>query len=281
MSLVPKIKYLTNKDLLDAIHESKVTFCEFVDKKYTHFDVIVYDLEAATLEVLEAARQKKLANMISDEKRASGLKTFESSLKLDDIPLDTIVVRLMTFEHIPINPAKIGKAKSLAEKHIRCNFPPFQHWIYQDNQWKCMGKSHHKNGEFTLIGGRITNRLAAMWMKLVERYGHRGNWRGYTYLEEMKAQALVQLSQVGLQFDEAKGSNPFAYYSTVASTSFLKILHLEKRSQHIRDDLLIMHGATPSHTRQTEDQLAQQLGFENVPLAAPLVVPQMSPTGPI
>jgi hypothetical protein len=89
----------------------------------------------------------------------------------------------------------------------------------------------------------------------------------------------VQLAQVGLQFDEAKSSNPFAYYTTVSSTSFLKILQLEKRSQHIRDDLLIMHGATPSHTRQTEDQLAQQLGFDNAEVPSALVVAQLSPTG--
>jgi len=279
MSLVPKIKYLTNKDLLSAIHESKVTFCEFEDKKYSHFDVIVYDLGAATSDVLEAARQKKLSNMIVEEKKASGSKTFESSLTLADVPADEIVVRLMTFEHIPINHLKFEKAKNTAEKHIRCNFPPFQHWIIRDNTWVCVGKSHTKNGEFTLTGGRITNRLAAMWIKLVDRYGHRGNWRGYSYLEEMKAQALMQLSQVGLQFDEAKSSNPFAYYTTVASTSFLKILHLEKRSQHIRDDLLIMQGATPSSTRQTEDQLAQQMGFDNADIPSVIVVAQLAPTG--
>jgi hypothetical protein len=74
----------------------------------------------------------------------------------------------------------------------------------------------------------------------------------------MRAQALVQLSQVGLQFDESKSSNPFAYYTQCVSTSFLKILTNEKKSQTIRDDLLIMHGATPSHTRQVEDQMAQQ-----------------------
>lgn len=279
MSLVPKIKYLTNKDLLAAIHESKNTFCEFVDSKYSSFDIIVYDLTAATPDVLEAARQKRLSNMVAEEKKQSGSKTFESSLTVDQIPLEDIVVRLMTFEHVPINPLKVGKAKNTAEKHIRCNFPPFQHFIFKDQKWICVGKSHTKNGEFTLTGGKITDRLAAMWIKLVDRYGHRGNWRGYTYLDEMKAQALMQLTQVGLQFDEAKSSNPFAYYTTVSSTSFLKILHLEKRSQHIRDDLLIMHGATPSHTRQTEDQLAQQMGFDNSEVAAAIVVP--APTGAV
>lgn len=255
--LVPKIKYLTNKDLLAAIHESKNTFCEFAKAEYANYDIIVHSLDSVNVEILEAARQKRLQDRQTEEKREHRSKTFESQLTLQDIPLNSIVVRLMTFDHIPINPLKVDRAKTEAERHIRCQFPPFQHYIWENDQWHCVGRSHTKNGEFSLHHGRVTNRLGAMWMKLVERYGHRGNWRGYTYLDEMRAQALVQLSQVGLQFDESKSSNPFAYYTQVVATSFLKILTNEKKSQTIRDDLLIMHGATPSHTRQVEDQMAQ------------------------
>ena len=257
-TIVPKIKYLTNKDLLAAIHESKLTFCEFEHPSYANYDIIVHSLDSVSLEVLEAARQKRLSDLQAEEKRESRSKVFESKLTIEEIPLESIVVRLMTFDHIPINPAKVDRAKTEAERHIRCQFPPFQHYIWKNNSWHCVGRSHWKNGEFSLHHGRVTNRLGAMWMKLVERYGHRGNWRGYTYLDEMRAQALVQLSQVGLQFDESKSSNPFAYYTQCVSTSFLKILTNEKKSQTIRDDLLIMHGATPSHTRQVEDQIAQQ-----------------------
>lgn len=257
-TIVPKIKYLTNKDLLAAIHESKLTFCEFDSPIYRNYDIIVHSLDSVTVETLEAARLKKLQDLQAEERKENKSKNFESKLTTDDVPLDSIVVRLMTFDHIPINPAKVEKAKTEAERHIRCQFPPFQHYIWQNNTWRCVGRSHWKNGQFSLTHGKVTNRLGAMWMKLVERYGHRGNWRGYTYLDEMRAQALVQLSQVGLQFDESKSSNPFAYYTQCVSTSFLKILTNEKKSQSIRDDLLIMHGATPSHTRQVEDQMAQQ-----------------------
>ena len=258
MTLIPKIKYLNNKELLSAIHESKTTFCEFSDPKYSNYDIIAFDLASVSEEMIEAARQKKLSTVISEEKKALGVKNFETQHVIDEFPAEEIVVRLMTFEHIPLNPLKVGRAKTMAEAHVRCNFPPFQHWIFENNTWKCVGRSHHKKGEFTLVGGRVTNRLASMWIKLVERYGHRGNWRGYTYVEEMKAQALVQLSQVGLQFDESKSSNPFAYLTSCVHTSFLKILNLEKRSQNIRDDLLIMNNMTPSFSRQTSDQLEQR-----------------------
>jgi hypothetical protein len=167
----------------------------------------------------------------------------------------------MTFDHIPINQDKIAKAKTEAERHIKCNFPPFQHYIFRAGEFVCVGKSHWRggleNGEFCNTHGKMSNRLALMFMKLVERYSHRGNWRGYTYNDEMRSQALLQLSQMGLQFDESKSEqpNPFAYFTAAVNNSFTRILNLEKRSQNIRDDLLIMNGAMPSYTRQTENDM--------------------------
>ena len=89
-----------------------------------------------------------------------------------------------------------------------------------------------------------------MFLKLVERYSQRANWRGYTYNDEMQSQALLQLSQIGLQFDESKSANPFAYYTAAITNSFTRVLNIEKRNQNIRDDLLIEAGQLPSFTRQ-------------------------------
>ena len=259
-----KIKYLTNKDLLEEIHRSKKTYCEFVSEEYGNYDFIVSDLSIVTTERLEQARKKRHTDTVSKMKKeavAKGIKNPQIQLDIETIALDTIVIRLMTFDHIPINEEKLHKAKTEAERHIKCNFPPFQHYIFKDDEFSCVGKSHWtgglENGHFCNTHGTITNRLALMFMKLVERYSHRGNWRGYTYNDEMRSQALLQLSQMGLQFDESKSEtpNPFAYFTAAVNNSFTRILNLEKRSQNIRDDLLIMHGAMPSYTRQTEQDL--------------------------
>lgn len=269
-----KIKYLTNKDLLEEIHRSKKTYCEFVADEYGNYDFIVTDLSKVTVERLEQAREKKYNDTytkLRKEAIANGIKNPKIDLDIDSIPLDGIVIRLMTFDHIPINEEKLHKAKTEAERHIKCNFPPFQHFIYKNNEFVCVGKSHWvgglENGHFSNSHGKITNRLALMFMKLVERYSHRGNWRGYTYNDEMRSQALLQLSQMGLQFDESKSDtpNPFAYFTAAVNNSFTRILNLEKRSQNIRDDLLIMHGAMPSYTRQTEHDLAKLNGTTAIP----------------
>ena len=73
---------------------------------------------------------------------------------------------------------------------------------------------------------------------------------GNTYNEEMRGQALLQLSQIGLQFDESKSQNPFAYYTAAITNSFTRVLNIEKKMQNIRDDILEMNGLNPSWTRQ-------------------------------
>jgi len=108
-------------------------------------------------------------------------------------------------------------------------------------------------GEFCL-DGEITKKLAKSYMLLCERYSMRFNWRGYTYVDEMRSQALLQLSQIGLQFDESKSQNPFAYYTAAIDNSFTRILNIEKKNQMIRDDLLIQTGSSPSFTRQFEHE---------------------------
>ena len=89
-----------------------------------------------------------------------------------------------------------------------------------------------------------------MFMMLCQRYSMRSNWRGYTYVDEMRGQALVQLAQIGLQFDESKSNNPFAYYTAAITNSFTRVLNIEKRNQNIRDDILEMNDLAPSFTRQ-------------------------------
>ena len=97
-----------------------------------------------------------------------------------------------------------------------------------------------------------------MFIKLSERYAQRSNWRGYTYNEEMRGQAILQLSQIGLQFDESKSENPFAYYTAAVTNSFTRVLNIEKKNQNIRDDMLEEHGLTPSMTRQYKQEYAEE-----------------------
>ena len=170
----------------------------------------------------------------------------------------------MTFDHIPLAPGRKKTTKTTADSHDKVNFPPYQHWKYDDqDELVCVGKSHWKGtldkGHFSKDHGRITENLGKMYIKLSERYAQRSNWRGYTYVDEMKGQAILQLSQIGLQFDESKSDNPFAYYTAAVTNSFTRILNIEKKSQNIRDDLLEEAGLAPSMTRQNSQEYAGEI----------------------
>jgi hypothetical protein len=161
----------------------------------------------------------------------------------------------MTFEHVPLAPGRKKTLKNTADSHEKVNFPPFQHWKFDENDnLVLVGKSHWKGdfvtGVFNKEHGKMTDNLARMFLKLCERYATRGNVRGYTYNDEMRGQAILQLTQIGLQFDESKSDNPFAYYTAAVTNSFVRIINIEKRNQNIRDDILEINGMNPSWTRQ-------------------------------
>jgi len=256
----PKIKYLTNKDLLKEIHLSKNTYCSFTAAEYCDYDLIVANLEKINVRTIAEAKRNRATRMGKEahikaqllDKKAS-LKDFEIDYK--KISKQDVVFRVMTFEHVPLAPGRKKTLKNTADSHEKVNFPPFQHWKFDKNDnLVCVGKSHWKGGmktgQFSKEHGRMTDNLARMFIKLCERYATRGNVRGYTYNDEMRGQAIQQLTQIGLQFDESKSDNPFAYYTAAVTNSFVRIINIEKRNQNIRDDILEMNGMNPSWTRQ-------------------------------
>lgn len=257
-----KVNYLNNRDLLKEIHKSKNSYCSFVSADFSVYDIIVTSLSKINRNTI-AQGKKNRAERLSKERWEEAVKS-DPKIKLDQVRIDykkiektDLVFRVMTFDHIPLAPGRKKSPKLTSDHHVRVNFPPFQHYkIDENDQPFCVGKSHWvggmQNGYFSKEQGKITNELAKMFMKLCERYGTRGNWRGYTYNDEMRSQALLQLSQVGLQFDESKSSNPFAYYTATITNSFTRILNIEKKNQNIRDDILEMNNMNPSYTRQND-----------------------------
>jgi len=270
-----KTIYLNNRDILTQIHLSKNTYCSFLDPVNDHqYDIILPSVLKINQRTVAEARRN----------RADRIKK-ETGVVVDPkkIPNTDLVFRITCWDHIPMAPKKIPKTATkkkkiedlfdfdvaeeddilpplpednlMSDKYVRLPFPPFYHYRIDENKEPyIVGKSHWKGdlnkGEFCKDHGTMTRILATMFMKLCDRYATRSNWRGYTYNEEMRGAALVQLSQIGLRFDESKSQNPFAYYTAAITNSFTHVLNSEKKNQNIRDDMLEMNGLNPSWTRQ-------------------------------
>jgi hypothetical protein len=288
-----KVNYLNNRDILKEIHASKNTYCWYQDRVNDHqYDIILPSLSKINQRTIAEARRNRADRL----KRETGVEQNEKK-----IPNTDLVFRITCWDHIPLAPKKIPKTQTKKKKiedilefddvpdindglddvlvdvpqdttKMRLNFPPFEHYrLNEDKVPFIVGRSHWKGdlqtGEFSKDHGTMTKKLALMFMKLCERYATRSNWRGYTYNEEMRGQALLQLSQIGLQFDESKSQNPFAYYTAAITNSFTRILNLEKKNQNIRDDILEMNGLNPSWTRQNSGKGA---GYMSGPVVSSL-----------
>lgn len=280
------VNYLNNKDILKEIHESKSSYCYFTKPEYHRYDLII-DMPHESLEKSFEYAYKPEIIAQAKEVRANRL-SIETGKPIDPESISTtdLVFRVMTWEHIPLSqkqPRKTTKKKTAKDifdfeeldqdeifadledattkdevddmVHVKVNFPPFQHYKIDDtNSFYCVGKSHWtggiKRGTFSKDHGQITKKLAKMYIMMCEKYAMKYNWRGYTYNDEMRNSAILQLTYVGLRFNEAKSANPFAYYTAAITNSFCRVLNTEKRNQNIRDDILEMNGLNPSWSRQ-------------------------------
>lgn len=280
------VNYLNNKDILKEIHLSKNSYCQFLNPSDHQYDNII-SIDDATL-------SDKLKKIIDDPEVINTAKYNRAKrlgIDINSINITDLVFRVLCWDHIPLSPKvskKQAKKKSAREiidveyeeseidisdlvddlensevddlVHVRLNFPPFQHFkLDQNNNTYCVGKSHWigdlETGYFSKDHGKITNNLAKMYLMICEKYSMKFNWRGYSYVDEMRGGALLQLTYVGLRFNEAKSENPFSYYTQAVTNSFCRILNTEKRNQNIRDDIMEMNNLNPSWTRNTNSDL--------------------------
>lgn len=265
--------------MLLEIHKSKISYSSYKEKKDQSYDAICTSLQDITT-AIQAARESiatKQQKIAYDKSIQEGIRKKMDEFLVDplSIPVTDVVIRVMTWDHIPlIHDPKIAERKwdddidsqeteydekvlAAPTKKQRLNFPPYQHYRFDENTAPyCVGKSHWKgdleSGEFCKEHGKMTNELAKIFKVMCERYVSKANFRNYSYADEMVSQGLLQLSQVGLQFDESKGTNAFAYITTVIHNAFIRVLNSEKKNQVIRDEILEENGYNPSYTRQNE-----------------------------
>jgi uncharacterized protein YnzC (UPF0291/DUF896 family)/predicted heme/steroid binding protein len=241
------INYLSNAELLHELNLSKISYSSFLDEKFQDFSVIIDSENDITPEVIYQAKENKaiqlnrakLRKMVKENWSKEDIKKDidNNSYKPEDITEDQLVYRIMTFDHVP---EEFMTGKKNMMNVLR--FPPFKHYAYIDGVFTEVGRSHWEgglhNGKFNKDHGKATNNLAKAVMKITENYSRKSNFSRYTYLDEMKSTALMQLSVVLLQFNEKISQNYFSYATQVVHTNFIKIIKAEKRQREIKDEIM-------------------------------------------
>lgn len=146
--------------------------------------------------------------------------------------------RLMTLDHVPPH--------LITRRALKTLYRPFS--VYLDgkeivrSQWEGDAETGHWSEE----QGRLTNKLALQIDKMANRLSLKGNWIGYSYRDEMQAEALVRACEKALKFDDIKSANPFAYLTTIINNELTRTLTTNKKQQNIRDEMLWWSGQSPS-----------------------------------
>lgn len=102
----------------------------------------------------------------------------------------------------------------------------------------------------------MSPRLIEMLLLMVERYAERSNWSKYSYVDELKGQAILSLCSNWHKFNENRVSanppNPFSFYTSVIQNAFKYQIGKEKKPQKVRDAILVDRGLAPSYGSQID-----------------------------
>lgn len=94
----------------------------------------------------------------------------------------------------------------------------------------------------------MTKDFVIMLEMLTNRIAEKSNFASYTYLDEMKSVAKVNLVKQWSKFNPNRTTNAFAFYTQCIKTNFYQYLNYEKKQRNIKDKMLTIYGSKPSFT---------------------------------
>lgn len=77
-------------------------------------------------------------------------------------------------------------------------------------------------------------------LKIAQRVSTKPNFANYTYRDEMVSDGVETSLLYFHNFDPAKSSNPFAYFTQVIWYAFLRRIQKEKKQTHIKNKMIMM-----------------------------------------
>ncbi len=103
-------------------------------------------------------------------------------------------------------------------------------------------KRVHTAQERGLKKPRITEYIGECFLKIATHLSYRPNFINYMYKEDMIGDGIENCVQYIDNFDPAKSSNPFAYFTQIVYYAYLRRISKEKRQMDIKDKLIEKKG---------------------------------------
>ena len=89
---------------------------------------------------------------------------------------------------------------------------------------------------------RITNYIGSCFLKIATHLSYKSNFVNYMYREDMISDGVENCVQYIHNFDPAKSTNPFAYFTQISYFAFLRRIQREKRQLDIKTKIVEKSG---------------------------------------
>ena len=85
--------------------------------------------------------------------------------------------------------------------------------------------------------GKMSENLGTMIFSIASHLGGSGKFAGYTYKEDMQAEAMLTCVKYLHNFNVEKCKNAFAYITTICRNAFLMYMKSQKKHANIKQTL--------------------------------------------
>ena len=89
---------------------------------------------------------------------------------------------------------------------------------------------------------RVPNYIGECFLKIATHLSYKPNFVNYMFREDMICDGIENCVQYIKNFDPAKSSNPFAYFTQIIHYAFLRRIQKEKRQMDIRTKIVERSG---------------------------------------
>lgn len=80
---------------------------------------------------------------------------------------------------------------------------------------------------------KIPDYIGMCFIKIAEKFSNHKSFIGYPYKDEMIADAIENCIMYAYDFDPNRGTNPFAYFTTVVWHAFVRRINKENKNKYI------------------------------------------------
>ena len=106
-----------------------------------------------------------------------------------------------------------------------------QQFFAEISAWKLLVTAANEKGE---KHPPVTHYIGECFMKIAEHLSRKPNFINYPYRDEMMSDGIENCLLYAYNFDPAKSSNPFSYFTQIIYYAFLRRIQKEKKQAYIK-----------------------------------------------